>query len=89
MDLNTPGAIELHIDKLVLHGLPPGGRYRIADALQAELGRLLTERGVSPSRAGDAQVARVDAGSFDVPPGSTAVGIGTAVARKLHGALTR
>jgi hypothetical protein len=87
--VSTPRVIELHIEELVLRGLPPGDRHRIADALQAELGRLLTERGISSSLAGDAQVARVDAGTFDVPPGATAVGIGTAVAQTLHGAFTR
>jgi hypothetical protein len=84
-----PRAIELHIGELVLHGLPPGDRYRIADAIEHELGRLLIERGVSPALAGETGIARLDAGGFDVPPGATPTGIGAGVAQALHGVLVR
>ena len=42
-----PREIEAQIEELVLHGFPPSERYRIADAMQAELARLLTEQGLS------------------------------------------
>lgn len=43
--VQSASPIELCIDKLVLHGFVSGHQCRIADALEAELGRLLAERG--------------------------------------------
>lgn len=40
--------IDLNIDRLVLRGFDPRHRYRIADALQSELERLLLEEGFPP-----------------------------------------
>ena len=37
--------ITFHIDELVLHGSAPGDPHRIADALQTELHRLISEQG--------------------------------------------
>jgi len=34
-------SVELRIEELVLHGFAPGDRYRIGDAVQRELARLL------------------------------------------------
>jgi hypothetical protein len=44
--MTRPARIELHVGELVLHGFAPGDRYRIADAVQSELTRLLGERGL-------------------------------------------
>jgi hypothetical protein len=41
-----PGEIEVHIEELILHGFEPINRWRIADALQQELRRLLGANGV-------------------------------------------
>jgi hypothetical protein len=48
--------IQLHIERLVLDGLTlgPGDGARIQAALEMELGRLLTERGLPVSQVGDA-----------------------------------
>jgi len=43
----NPREIEVQIEELVLHGFPASERYPIADAMQAELARLLTEQGLS------------------------------------------
>jgi hypothetical protein len=81
--------LELHIEQLVLHGFPPGDRYRISAAVEAELTRLFTEQGVPPSLAKYADSAQVNAGTFNILPGSKAETIGTQVAEALYGGLRR
>ena len=55
--------IELEIDELVLHGIAAADRVAVGEAVQHELTRLLTERGVPPSleQAGNASVLHGDA----------------------------
>jgi hypothetical protein len=79
-----PGAIELHIDELVLEGFDARDRRAIADVLQRELGRLLAERGGpwTPSAA-----ERIDAGAVAVARGVAARDVGAAVAAALLRAL--
>ena len=49
--------IELHIEELVLHGFSPGDRYRIGEAVEQELTRLLADRGVPQSLAEGGEIA--------------------------------
>ena len=51
----------IHIDKLVLRGLPPGDAEFVASALRQELHRLLTERDVASAGRDRAPGARSDA----------------------------
>jgi hypothetical protein len=61
--------IEVEIGELMLEGFPAGERHRIAESMAAELGRLLSERGVPEAarscdqlRAGQVQGRTRDAG---------------------------
>src|SRR5258708_7973370 len=58
--------INLHIEELVLHGFAPGDRYTIADPVERELSRLLTEDfadpGYSSLLTSNTGPARLDAG---------------------------
>lgn len=81
-----PRSVRVEIDELVLHGVDPRQRYRIADALQAELSRLLAA--TTPEAAPRAAVARVDAGSFAVAAAADAASIGQGAARALHRSIT-
>jgi hypothetical protein len=74
--------IEVHIAELVLHGFAPGDRRGVADALEAELGRLLAARGLALPAA-DIAVARIAADPIDPAAG------GRAIAGAIHGALDR
>jgi hypothetical protein len=49
MAMNQPG-IELHIDELVVRGVPPRDRERFLAALERELARLLDGRGTVSGR---------------------------------------
>jgi hypothetical protein len=42
----NPREIEVNIEELVLHGVAPGDRWRIGDALERELRGLLAAKGV-------------------------------------------
>jgi hypothetical protein len=80
--------IELHIEELILRGFEPGDRYRIGDAVERELTRLLAERGTLPSLAHGSEIQRLDGGSFEVKAGSSAEAIGVQVAQAVYGRLS-
>lgn len=75
--------IELHIEELVLHGFAPGDRYRIAEAVERELQRLLGERD-APSFNNNVELARIDAGEFNVEPNAKSEMIGAQIAQAIH-----
>jgi hypothetical protein len=77
-----PSRIELHVDELVLHGFPPGDKHRIADALQAELHRLLAGRGL-PAR--ESFTARDTSFTFSPTEGPRVAG--RRIAAAVHAAL--
>ena len=79
--------IELNIDELVLHGFAPGDRHRIGEAVERELTRLLTDRGVPQSLERGGEIASMDGGAFEVAPGSRAQVVGAQVAKAVYGGL--
>jgi hypothetical protein len=81
--------IELHIEELGLHGFAAGDRYRIGEAVQRELARLLAEQGVPPGLARGGEVARLDGGSFLIEAGGKPEAMGARVAQAVHGGLNR
>ena len=76
--------MELHIEELVLHGFAPGDRFRIGDAVQRELVRLLETQGLSGTITESMGLDRIDAGSFQVQPGARAEAIGSQAAQALQ-----
>lgn len=79
------GRLELHIEELVLHGFAPADRVRIGEAVQAQLGRLLAASAAPQPKP--AVMARLDAGAFQVKPGSPAETVGRHVASRLYHSL--
>jgi hypothetical protein len=77
-------SLEIHIEELVLHGFSAGDRFRVGDALERELARLLARRGLPASAVRSASIERLDAGAFPVAPGAGARTIGTQVAQKVY-----
>lgn len=75
--------VELHIERLVLTGvpLPPGGRAAIAGAFSRELTRLIEADGLSPTLLGETSTTRLTAtiGS----PVSAQAGMGSRLGRNL------
>jgi hypothetical protein len=76
--------IVIEIDELVLHGFPPADRYRIGEAVQAELTRILGERGLAGAWTSGAAAVRLDAGSFNVASGMPAAAIGGSAAEAVY-----
>jgi hypothetical protein len=77
--------VHVHIDRLVLTGLPVDRRAgpAIREAVAAELARLFAAGGVPP--AADAAVVR--AAPVAAPPGGPPEALGAAIARSVHGGL--
>ena len=75
--------VELHIEKLVLHGFAPSDKHRIAAAVKEELERLIKARGAPTGPEHGIHRAHLDGGSFCVRigerPDSIGVRIGQAV----------
>ncbi len=82
-------SVEWRIEELVLHGFSPGDRYRIGEAVERELTRLLAEQGVPPSLNELGEVDRLDGGEFKIATGTQAETIGVQVARALYSRLNK
>jgi hypothetical protein len=83
----TLGNINLHIDELVLHGFAASERYRIAEALEHELKRLLSDQGIPSALHADQEIAHLHGGTFEVSSNAKAEMIGIQVARAIYGGL--
>lgn len=72
--------ITLHIERLVLEGLPlaPGQAGQLRAALEQELGRLLGERGLAPGLGAGAPALR--AASIDLAGNPSAAALGQQLA---------
>ncbi len=78
-------AVELHIERLVLHGIDPRDRRRVGAALQQELTRLLSEQGIP---AGWRQGMALDQLKVDgraVTLRGTAEAMGVQIAQAIYG----
>jgi hypothetical protein len=79
-------AISVEIDELVLHGFPPGERYRIAESVAAELTRILADRGLPEPVAAPPHGDTVRGGSFTLRHADGGAQIAAAIYRGLqHG----
>ncbi|HOE46570.1 hypothetical protein [Methanothrix soehngenii] len=81
--------IELKIKELVIHGLEPGQRHRAADALENELGRLISEQGVPAFLRHEGAMESLDLGSFDISFGADSRQMGIHAARAIYKGLDR
>ena len=81
--------VEIHIEELVLHGFPPGDRYRIADALQQELTHLLEARTLPACPQDIVAVNQINAGTIRLNSGANARVIGGKAAHALHQGISR
>lgn len=85
--MNAPH-INLHIDTLVLDGFGQLDRTRLGAAVEAELARLFAEQGAtSAERQG--YTPRLDGGSFQAAPGTSADALGRQIAQAVYGGLKR
>jgi hypothetical protein len=79
-----PRRIEVHIENLVLHGFDPRQRHAIADAVEAELARLLAAEPIGPATEPPGSAA---GGDFSLEPGAPAGATGVGVAAVVRRAI--
>ncbi|MBA3946490.1 MAG: hypothetical protein H0X37_18235 [Herpetosiphonaceae bacterium] len=81
--------INLHIDRLVLDGieLAPGQRLLLQAAVEAELGRLLTEGGIAPTLQTGGTLPRVSGGTMQMTNPNNPQSLGQEIARSVYGGL--
>lgn len=88
-----PVQVQLTIGEFVAHGFSPAAARRMADAMERELTRLITDGGVAALSRNDSldlQVEQVDGGAIAATSrnGATPAAIGIGIARMLYGRLT-
>ena len=83
--------INLAIERLVLDGfqLNPAQRSLLQEALQAELGRLLAEGGVTGGLAAGGMVPSVRADGFAISGDGGPVSLGRQIAQAVYGGIVR
>ena len=81
--MRPPASVEVSIDRLVLDGVAPGDRYRVADAVQSELARLLIEQVVPPANPA-AHERQLDGGTIQIASGMRAAGVGGQIAQAIY-----
>lgn len=81
--------IHLHIDRIVLEGLPvrPNGRQQLGSAIEAELMRLLAENGLPPEWGAGGAVPMVRGGDLSLPVGNSSRELGAEIAHSIYGSI--
>jgi hypothetical protein len=86
---DTRPNIHLHIERLVLDGLPidRGQGPHVQAAVEAELTRLLTENGLDATWGTGGAVPSVNATGVQLSPGSSPAQIGRQIAQSVYGGI--
>lgn len=82
-------SIDLQIEELILHGFAAGDRHRIGAAVERELGRLLSVRGLPAALAQGGERPRLDGGSFELHQHARPEAVGVQVARAIFGGFSK
>jgi hypothetical protein len=77
--------IDVHIEELVFHGIPPADRRAIREAIQREIARGLRAPGAPLTR--DRSIERIDGGRVTWGGASAPQALGAQVARAVAGGL--
>ena len=83
--------INLHIERLVLDGLPIARHEGplVQAAVEAELSRLLTAQGLSPALSNGGALPAVRGDSIQLASGSSPAQLGTQIAQSVYGGLSK
>ncbi len=80
----APRSIELHIEELVLHGFAPDNHEQFAAAVESELTRLLTERGIPSLLTASGEVEQLGGSAFRIQQGEQAEVTGQHLAKAIY-----
>jgi hypothetical protein len=78
-----PARIVVRIDELVLHGVAPGDRHAIADAVRGAITRQLQQAGPSLPWSITTNIERIDAGECR-PASSGASALGASIGETIY-----
>lgn len=78
--------VNLHIEQLVLSGIPEQEREGVGRAVQAELSRLLSERGIPEAWSNGRAIPSLDGGSFAILSSMSAEAKGRSIAGRIYSA---
>ena len=81
--------LELHIDKLVLDGLPDVNRDQLGAAFKQELVRLFVEKGVPPGLRHGGSQAQLHSEALNVGHEAKGNSIGILLAQSVYGGFKR
>jgi hypothetical protein len=81
--------IKVHVEELVLEGLPAAHRHRIGAAVRMELARLLAERGLPPELPSGGRLPQPDGGSLGKTQGIHPEALGQQVHEAVYKGLHR
>lgn len=79
--------IEVHIDRLVLDGVPPHQARAVAEAVARALSQSLAERGLGASILAGPSIAHIDAGSLALAPSAPPAQAGSRIGHTVAAAL--
>jgi hypothetical protein len=81
--------IHLHIERLILDGLPVERAQGplVQAAVEAELARLLTENGLGVAFGAGGVVPGIDANGIQLSPGSSPAQLGRQIAQSVYGGI--
>lgn len=81
--------LDLHIDELIIDGLPHVNGDQLGAIVRQELARLFTEQGIPPGLRQSGQMAALDGGAISVPPNAPVEAVGAQIARSLYGGFSQ
>jgi hypothetical protein len=84
----SPSALNLHIENLVLRGFASVNRQQIGRGMERELVRLFQDHGVPRSLASSTAVEVLDGGALKIGSATGHEAIGRELARAIYRALT-
>ena len=79
--------IELHIEDLILYGFNHADRYKISDAVEQELARLINNGGLTRDLSDGINIPQLDGADIQMRHGMRAETTGTEIARSVYGAI--
>jgi hypothetical protein len=84
----APAKLDLHIDSLVLDGVPDVRGEAVRQSVRQALARVFQNQGIPSSLSQGGDIAHLDGGVFSVAPGADAQTIGTQIAQAIYRGLT-
>lgn len=84
-----PKQLSVHIDELRLHGFSPADRLVVGAEVERTLATLIAHAGLSPALQTASQIDALPRTTYQAPAHASPAAVGAAVARALHGRLSR